>query len=255
MILAAWQRHSSAIPPPRTGPPTQEEYTGRPYRAVGVLTRVSSRPGKPDVAKLLRASGARLLPGTESSSDQRTPPSLPTAPAAAASMHAEAVLSEAWSTAAANFSPLVRRLLVEGAGAAVAGGAGVAVTGGASAAAGADAGAVAGAVAGAAARRMAEELVRERGATERLGSYRAARAALATDATAALARVPGVLGGAACAALRRAIDAAGEGEIDTVDQPVERAVLVAPLLTTLAAWGVPSRRLAVLRPAGLMGGC
>jgi hypothetical protein len=160
-------------------------------------------------------------------------------------MHAEAALSEAWSTAAANFSPLVRRLLVEGAGAAVAGGAGVAVAGGASAAAGADA--------GAAARRMAEELVRERGATERLGSYRAARAALATDATAALARVPGVLGGAACAALRRAIDAAGEGEIDTVDQPVERAVLVAPLLTTLAAWGVPSRRpsrrLAVLRPA------
>ena len=235
MILAAWQRHSSAIPPPRTGPPTQEEYTGRPYRAPGVLTRVSSRPGKPDVAKLLRASGARLLPGTESSSDQRTPPSLPAAPAAAASMHAEAALSEAWSTAAANFSPLVRRLLVEGAGAAVAGGAGVAVAGGASAAAGADA--------GAAARRMAEELVRGRGATERLGSYRAARAALATDATAALARVPGVLGGAACAALRRAIDAAGEGEIDTVDQPVERAVLVAPLLTTLAAWGVPSSAL------------
>ena len=249
MILAAWQRHSSAIPPPRTGPPTQEEYTGRPYRALGVLTRVSSRPGKPDVAKLLRASGARLLPGTESSSDQRTPPSLATAPAAAASMHAEAALSEAWSTAAANFSPLVRRLLVEGAGAAVAGGAGVAVAGGASAAAGADA--------GAAARRMAEELVRERGATERLGSYRAARAALATDATAALARVPGVLGGAACAALRRAIDAAGEGEIDTVDQPVERAVLVAPLLTTLAAWGVPSSALyaAGRATAGLMGGC
>ena len=245
MILAARQRHSSAIPPPRTGPPTQEEYTGRPYRALGVLTRAGSRPGKPDVAKLLRASGARLLPGTESSSDQRAPPSLPTAPAAAASMHAEAELSEAWSTAAAHFSPLVRRLLVEGAGAAVAGGAGVAVAGGASAAAGADAGAAA----GAAARHMAEELVRERGATERLGSYRAARAALATDATAALARVPEVLGGAACAALRRAIDAAGEGEMDTVEPPVERAVLVAPLLTTLAAWGLPSRRLAVLRPA------
>ena len=96
---------------------------------------------------------------------------------------------------------------------------------------------------------MAEELVRERGATERLGSYRAARAALATDATAALARVPEVLGGAACAALRRAIDAAGEGEIDTVEPPVERAVLAAPLLTTPAAWGSPSRRLAVLRPA------
>ena len=194
---------------------------------------------------MLRASGARLLPGTESSSDQRAPPSLPAAPAAAASKHAEAELSEAWSTAAAHFSPLVRRLLVEGAGAAVAGGAGVAVAGGLSAAAGADADAAA----GAAARHMAEELVRERGATERLGSYRAARAALATDATAALARVPEVLGGAACAALRRAIDAAGEGEIDNVDQPVERAVLVAPLLTTLAAWGLPSRRLAVLRPA------
>ena len=79
---------------------------------------------------------------------------------------------------------------------------------------------------------MAEELLRERGATERLGSYRAARAALATNATAALARVPEVLGGAACAALRRAIDAAGEGEIDTVAPPVERAVLAAPLLTT-----------------------
>ena len=157
---------------------------------------------------MLRASGARLLPGTESSSDQRAPPSLPAAPAAAASKHAEAELSEAWSTAAAHFSPLVRRLLVEGAGAAVAGGAGVAVAG--------DANAAAGAAAGTAARHMAEELVRERGATERLGSYRAARAALATDATAALARVPEVLGVAACAALRRAIDAAGEGEIDTV---------------------------------------
>ena len=214
-------------------------FSGVGERAARSLDRVSSRPGKPDVAKLLRASGARLLPGTESSSDKRPPPTLPAIPAAAASMHAEAELSVAWSTAAAEFSPLARRLLVE----ATLGveSAGVAVAG--------DANAAAGAAAGAAARHMAEELLRERGATERLGSYRAARAALATNATAALARVPEVLGGAACAALRRAIDAAGEGEIDNVDQPVERAVLVAPLLTTLAAWGLPSRRLAVLRPA------
>ena len=141
-------------------------------------------------------------------------------------MNAEAGLSVAWSTAASQFSPLARRLLVEATGLAVES-AGVAVAGGADAAAGA--------TAGAAARHMAEELLRERGATERLGSYRAARAALATDATAALARVPDALGVAACAALRGAIDAAGEGETDTVDQPVERAVLVAPQLTALAA--------------------
>ena len=173
---------------------------------------------------MLRASGARLLPGAESSLDTRPPPTFAAVPAAA-NMNAEAELSVAWSTAASRFSPLARRLLVEATGLVVES-AGVEVAGGANAAAGA----AAGEAAGAAARHMAEELLRERGASERLGSYRAARAALATDAAAALARVPDALGAAACAALRDAIDAAGEGETDTATRPVERAVLVAPQL-------------------------
>ena len=177
---------------------------------------------------MLRASGARLLPGAESSLDTRPPPTFAAVPAAA-NMNAEAELSVAWSTAASRFSPLARRLLVEATGLVVES-AGVEVAGGANAATGAAAGAAAGEAAGAAARHMAEELLRERGASERLGSYRAARAALATDAAAALARVPDALGAAACAALRDAIDAAGEGETDTATRPVERAVLVAPQL-------------------------
>ena len=221
---AAWQRHSSAARPPRTYPPraallcvlrrsTRAAHTATRGCGAALIARQFSRcqrPGKADVAKLLRASGARLLPGAESSSDKRPPPTLAAVPAAAANTIGEAELSVAWSTAASQFSPLARRLLVEATGLVVES-AGVAVAGGADVAAGA--------AAGAAARHVAEDLLRERGATGRLGSYRAARAALTTDATAALARVPDALGVAACAALRGAIDAAGEGETDTVDQP------------------------------------
>ena len=151
---AAWQRHSSAARPPRTYPPraallcvlrrsTRAAHTATRGCGAALIARQFSRcqrPGKADVAKLLRASGARLLPGAESSSDKRPPPTLAAVPAAAANTIGEAELSVAWSTAASQFSPLARRLLVEATGLVVES-AGVAVAGGADVAAGAAAGA------------------------------------------------------------------------------------------------------------------